>query len=148
MYKNNIIIFRLCSGVNCPLPSPQDIIFKRREIDLPKIVCVKNFVTLLRKKRGKTNSYVSLYTVKITILLVLDPVVQKVDNTIHWIILLPGLPVDNPIGLANTYLLDSDFPVDSAIQRLNIRGPIITLCHWPGLQISQCPLLSFSLYNI
>ena len=132
MYKNNIIIFRSCSSVNWPLPSRQDIIFKRREIDLPKKVCVKNFVTLFRKKRGKTNSYVSLYTVNITILLVLlvlASVVQKVDNTIHWINLLPGLPVDNPIGLPNTYLLDSDFPVDSAIQRLNIRGPIITLCH-------------------
>ena len=130
MYKNNIIIFGSCSGVNCPLPSPQDIIFKRREIDLPKKVCAKNFVTLFRKKRGKTNSYVSLYTVNITILFVLAPVVQKVDNnTIHWINLLAGLPVDNPIGFPNTYLLDSDFPVDSAIQRLNIRGPIITLCH-------------------
>ena len=130
MYKNNIIIFRSCSGVNCPLPSPQDIIFKRREIYLPKKVCVKNFVTLLRNKRGKTNSYVSLSTVNITILLVLAPVVQKVDNTIHWINPLRGLPVDNPIGFPNTYLLDSDFPVDSSIQRLNIRGLIITkLCH-------------------
>ena len=117
MYKNNIIIFRSCSGVNCPLPSPQDIIFKRREIDLPNKVWVTNFVTLFRKKRGKTNSYVSLYTVNITILLVLAPVVQKADNTIHWINLLRGLPVDNPIGFPNTYLLDSDFPVDSAIQR-------------------------------
>ena len=147
MYKNNIIIFRSCSSVNCPLPSRQDIIFKRREIDLPKKVCVKNFVTLFRKKRGKTNSYVSLYTVNITILLVLlvlAPVVQKVDNTIHWINPLRGLPVDNPIGFPNTYLLDSDFPVDSAIQPLNIRGLIITLCHWPELQIPQCPLL----YNI
>ena len=132
MYKNNIIIFRSCSSVNCPLASRQDIIFKRREIDLPKKVCVKNFVTLFRKKRGKTNSYVSLYTVNITILLVLlvlAPVVQKVDNTIHWINPLRGLPVDNPIGFPNTYLLDSDFPVDSAIQPLNIRGLIITLCH-------------------
>ena len=129
MYKNNIIIFRSCSGVNCPLPSPQDIIFKRREIDLPNKVWVTNFVTLFRKKRGKTNSCVSLYTVNITILLVLAPVVQKVDNTIHWINLLPALPVDNPIGFPDTYLLDSDFPVDSASQRLNIRGLIITLCH-------------------
>ena len=126
MYKNNIIIFRSCSCVNCPLPCPQDIIFKRTEIDLPKKVCVKNFVTLFRKKRGKTNSYVSLYTVNITILLVLAPVVQKVDNPIHWINLLPGLPVDNLIGFPNTYLLGSDFPVDSVIQRLNIRGPIIS----------------------
>ena len=126
MYKNNIIIFRSCSGVNCPLPSPQDIIFKRREIYLPKKVCVKNFVPLFRKKRGKTNSYASLYTVNITILLVLAPVVQKVDNPIHWINLLPGLTVDNPIGFPNTYLLGSDFPVDSVIQRLNIRGPIIS----------------------
>ena len=117
MYKNNIIIFRSCSSVNCPLRSRQDIIFKRREIDLPKKVCVKNFVTLFRKKRGKTNSYVSLYTPNITILLIPAPVAQKVDNTIHWINLLPGLPVDNSIGLSNTYLLDSDFPVDSAIQR-------------------------------
>ena len=129
MYKNNVIIFRSCSGVNCPLPSPQDIIFKRREIDLPNKVWVTNFVTLFRKKRGKTNSCVSLYTVNITILLVLAPVVQKVDNTIHWINLLRGLPEDNSIGFPNTYLLDSDFPVDSAIQRLNIRGLIITLCH-------------------
>ena len=130
MYKNNIIIFRTCSGVNCPLPSPQDIIFKRREIYLPKKVWVKNFVPLFRKKRGKTNSYASLYTVNITILLVLAPVVQKVDNsTIHWINLLPALPVDNPIGFPNTYILDNDFPVDSAIQPLNIRGSIITLCY-------------------
>ena len=101
----------------CSPFSPRYIIFKRREIDLPKKVCVKNFVTLLRNKRGKTNSYVSLYTPNITILLVLAPVVQKMDNTIHWINPLRGLPVDNPIGLSNTYLLDSDFPVDSAIQR-------------------------------
>ena len=113
----------------CSPFSPRYIIFKRREIDLPKKVCVKNFVTLLRNKRGKTNSYVSLYTPNITILLIPAPVVQKVDNTIHWINLLPALPVDNPIGFPNTYLLDSDFPVDTAIQRLNIRGPIITLCH-------------------
>ena len=35
----------------------------------------------------------------------LVPVVQKVDNAIHWINLYP---VDNPTGVPDTYLLDSD----------------------------------------
>ena len=34
-----------------------------------------------------------------------SPVVQKVDNTIHWINLYP---VDSVIGFPNTYPLDSD----------------------------------------
>ena len=32
-------------------------------------------------------------------------VIQKVDNAIHWINLNP---VDNAVGVNNTYLLDSD----------------------------------------
>ena len=35
----------------------------------------------------------------------LGPVVQKVDNTIHWINLYP---VDSAIGFADAYPLDSD----------------------------------------
>ena len=41
------------------------------------------------------------------------PVVQKVDNPIHWINLYP---VDRAIGFPNIY------PLDSAIQRLNNRS--------------------------
>ena len=47
------------------------------------------------------------------------PVVQKVDSAIHRINLYP---VDSANGFPNTYPLDSDYPVDSAIQRLNNRG--------------------------
>ena len=49
----------------------------------------------------------------------LPPVVEKVDSTIHWINLYK---VDKVIGFFNKYPLDSDFPVDSAIQPLNDRG--------------------------
>ena len=41
------------------------------------------------------------------------PVVQKVDNAIHWINLYP---LKNAIGFRNTYSLD---PVDSVIHLLN-----------------------------
>ena len=34
--------------------------------------------------------------------------------------------VKRSIDFPNTYLLDSDFPVDSAIQRLNNRGQVLT----------------------
>lgn len=44
------------------------------------------------------------------------PVVQKMDNVIHWVSLYP---TKNAIGLANTYTLDGNFEVISAIQRLN-----------------------------
>jgi len=37
--------------------------------------------------------------------IVLDPVDQKVDNTMHWINLYA---VDNAIGFLNTYPLESD----------------------------------------
>ena len=36
----------------------------------------------------------------------LAPVVQKIDEDIHWMRLYP---LDNAIGFCNTYLLDSDF---------------------------------------
>ena len=41
------------------------------------------------------------------------------DSAIHWINLYPG---NSAIGFPNTYPLDSDYPVDSAIQRFNNRG--------------------------
>ena len=47
----------------------------------------------------------------------LAPVVQKVDNAIHWINLYP---VDSAVICPTTYPLDSDLSVDSAIQRFNI----------------------------
>ena len=46
-------------------------------------------------------------------------VVQKVDIAIRWINLYP---VSNEIGFPNIYPLDSDYPVDSGVQRLNNRG--------------------------
>ena len=48
----------------------------------------------------------------------LAPVVQKVDNAIHWINLYP---VDSTIGFPNIYPLD---PVGSSILYLNNRGLI------------------------
>ena len=42
----------------------------------------------------------------------LAPVVQKLDEDIHWMNLFP---LDNAIGFCNTYLLDSDFLVESSI---------------------------------
>ena len=51
------------------------------------------------------------------------PIAQKVDNAIHRIKIYP---LDNAIGFANSYLLDSDYPVDSAIQRLNNQGQVLT----------------------
>ena len=54
------------------------------------------------------------------------PVVQKVGIAIRWINLYP---ISNEIGFPNTYPLDSDYPVDSGIQRLNNRGLVVTLTH-------------------
>ena len=47
----------------------------------------------------------------------LAPVVQKLDEDIHWMNLYP---LDNAIGFCNTYLLDSDF--FGGIQYLNKLG--------------------------
>ena len=47
------------------------------------------------------------------------PVVQKLDTAMHRINLYP---MDNAISFRNTYPLDRDFPVDSAIHRLNNWG--------------------------
>ena len=47
------------------------------------------------------------------------PVVQRVDSAIHWINVYP---LDNAIDFPNARLLDIDYPLDSAIQRLNNRG--------------------------
>ena len=41
-------------------------------------------------------------------------------------------PVDNATGFPNTYLLDSDYPVDSVIQRLSNRGQVLTKICLPG----------------
>ena len=41
----------------------------------------------------------------VTLLKVQAPVVQKEDNSIHWINLYP---LDSAIGLPNTYSFDSD----------------------------------------
>ena len=41
--------------------------------------------------------------------------------------------MDNPIGSPDTYLVGSDFSVDSVIQRLNIRGPIISYNYFMSL---------------
>ena len=54
------------------------------------------------------------------------PVVQKVDIAIRWVNLYP---VSNEIGFPNTYPLDSDYPVDCGIQRLNNWGQVVTLTH-------------------
>ena len=45
-------------------------------------------------------------------------VVQKIDRAIHWI---NHYPVDSTNSFCDTYPLDSDLPVDSAIQLLNKR---------------------------
>ena len=52
------------------------------------------------------------------------PVVQNVDSAIHWINLYL---VDNAIGFPITYPLDSDYPMDSAIQRLDNRGLVFSV---------------------
>ena len=52
----------------------------------------------------------------------LAPVVHTLDSAIHRIKIYP---LDRTIGFPSTYPLDSDFPLDSAIQRLNNRGLII-----------------------
>ena len=46
-------------------------------------------------------------------------VIQRLDSAIHRI---NHYPVDSAISFPNTYPLDSNFPVDSAIQCLNNRG--------------------------
>ena len=40
------------------------------------------------------------------------PVVQKLDNAVHWI---------------NLYTVDTTYPLDSALQRLNNRGLDVTI---------------------
>ena len=47
------------------------------------------------------------------------PVVRKMDSAIYW---RNHYPLDSVIDFPNTYMLDNDLPVDSAIQRLNNRG--------------------------
>ena len=54
----------------------------------------------------------------------LAPVVQTSDSAIHRINLYPA---DSVIDFCNTYPLDSVYPVDSVIQRLNNRGLIINI---------------------
>ena len=52
-------------------------------------------------------------------------VVQRLDSAIYRINLYP---VDSAISFPNTYLLDSDLSVDSAIRSLNNRGQKIKIC--------------------
>lgn len=40
--------------------------------------------------------------------------------------------VKRSVGLPNTYLLDSDYPVDSVIQRLSNRGQVLMKICLPG----------------
>ena len=60
------------------------------------------------------------------------PVVQKVDNAIHWI--CPPVDGEQSVFLILNYLLDSVYPVASTIQRLNNWGPEIRIVgffgHW------------------
>ena len=59
------------------------------------------------------------------------PVVQKVDNAIHWICPAHG---EQSVFLILNYLLDSVYPVASTIQRLNNWVPEIRIVgffgHW------------------
>ena len=48
------------------------------------------------------------------------PVVQKVDNAIHWI---NFYPLDSTIGFPNTYLRDSDLSVGSRFLTFEQLGP-------------------------
>ena len=52
------------------------------------------------------------------------PVVQRVDSAIHWINVYP---LDNAIDFPNSYLLDIDYPLDSAIQPIEQPGPALLL---------------------
>ena len=58
-------------------------------------------------------------------------VVQRLDSAIHRI---NHYPVYSAISFPNTYPLDSDFPVDSTIQRLNNRGLAIYI-HGQGFEL-------------
>ena len=50
----------------------------------------------------------------------LAPVIQKVDNAIHWI---NRYPVENAVGFPNTYPLDTDFSGGQCYPTLKQPGP-------------------------
>ena len=50
----------------------------------------------------------------------LTPVVQKVDNTIHWI---NHYPLDSVIDFPNTYAVDSDLPGEHRYPTFEQLGP-------------------------
>ena len=56
--------------------------------------------------------------------IVLAPVVQKLDNVINWINLYP---VDRAIGFPNTTLWIVIYPVDRAIHLLNNPGQVVNV---------------------
>ena len=51
--------------------------------------------------------------------LVQAPVVQRLDNAIHWI---NHYPADSVVCSVNIYPLDSNYPLDSVIQPLSTQG--------------------------
>ena len=69
------------------------------------------------------------------------PFVQKVDSPIHWI---NHHPVDSgAISFCDTYLLDSNLPVDSTIQLWNNRGRTM---NWTGAL--NKPLVILEVLNV
>ena len=68
------------------------------------------------------------------------PFVQKVDSPIHGI---NHHPVDSAISFCDTYLLDSNLPVDSTIQLWNNRGRTM---NWMGAL--NKPLVILEVLNV
>ena len=54
---------------------------------------------------------------------------------------MAAVSVKRSIGFPNTYLLDIDYPVDSAIQHLNNRDQVLTKICLPG---NKTPILRLS----
>ena len=55
------------------------------------------------------------------------PVVQTLDSAIHWI---NHYPLDNSIGFASIYLLDSDLSGGQRYASFEQLGPVVQRVHW------------------
>ena len=69
----------------------------------------------------------------------LVPVVHNLDSPNRWINLCP---VDSAIGFSNTYPLDSEYLVNSAIQRLNNLALVFSSLYIPSLNLSSINFVS------
>ena len=59
---------------------------------------------------------------QINLVIYLAPVVQKMDSAIHWI---NHYPLDNSIGFASVYLLDSDLSSGQRYPLFEQLGPVV-----------------------